>query len=163
MTILIIGKYSMLKLFISLWLFISTLAFANSNNDNGLFTIKLYFEPNKKFNVLSYCVTIPKNSYYSLYLGSDLPTWKVVKQSNTLKGDFHPVELVNIRVHGNSTGAVLLKISDEVHSRIVWRGKINYSNFSHQFNIDTQRNNLYYNTKITTDREPQTVWVEMGI
>jgi hypothetical protein len=150
----------MLKLILSFFLFISTLSYADSNPDHLLFTIKLYFEPKNHMTNLSYHITLPVNDYYSSYLGSDLPSWRVVKK-NKLQGNFKPVELVNIRIHGNQPGLVSVTITDVDHSRIIWQGRLTYNIPTHKILVVTKFDNTkYYETKITTDREPKTVWVE---
>lgn len=151
----------MLKKLVLLFIFLSTFSYSDANNDKLLFTIKLYFEPNNLTSTLSYNITLPKNNYYAYYLGSDLPTWKIIK-NHTAQGSFKPVELVNIRVLGHQPSTVSLTLNDADHARVIWQGDLTYSAITHKISVMKKTNSPRdYETKITTNREPQTVWVEV--
>jgi hypothetical protein len=165
---------SILKLIVVLTFLLAKISFANTAHDTKtLLTIKLYSEPKDRDKRLSYHISLPKDEYYSYYLGSDLPTWHFVN-STVIKGEFHSVELVNIRIHPNQYGLgkkkviackkAHLTINDPENARVIWQGKLNYGCANHKITAVTKIDNQkYYDTKVKIDNHENTVWVETGV
>lgn len=146
--------------------------FSNSvlaNNDlarEPLYTIKLYFEPDVNKKTLRYQVILPRGIFYSYYLGSDLPTWRVVKK-NVITNQFHPGDLVNVRIHADATnhaqkvGPVSLNVTDVSSNHIIWQGKIYYDVTHEKISvIPTVFNQKEFTTHLKIERSTHTLWVE---
>lgn len=151
-------------------LFLSTLVFANSDkNDNTVLTIKLYAESLKRVKHFSYRIMLPKEEYYSFYLGSDLPSFRVVHK-NIIQGRFRSAELVNIRVHSRNSQQSIksesekkasISIFNSENSRLIWQGSFDYGRKKHTVTVQAKENNHKdYNVVLRVEQD-NTVWIEI--
>lgn len=159
------------NLFLLLILLFSCPTFAGSDSHiNTLLAIKICAEPKDKPQTYTYRIALPPDTFYSHYLGSDLPRWRFAT-GRVVTGKFHPVELVNIRIHpmqfkhkNNKQadhGRVYVSIIDVENSRTIWQGELLYSKtksvITSVIKIDNQK---YYETKLNANREENTIWIE---
>lgn len=131
-----------------------------------ILTIRFYSEPKDRDLSLSYQVTLPKDEYYSYYLGSDLPVWKF-SNNQIAQGQFRSIELVNLRVHSkqnkpsDACKTVHLTLNDDEQARIIWKGKIIYGCPNKTISVvaDTE-NQKYYLSDIKIDNTEKNVFFE---
>lgn len=161
------------QLFLLFFVLLPITAFGKVDMDSNtktLLHIKMYFEPNKDKKKLLYKLILPKNEYYSYYLGSDLPTWQFVNK-NIIQGEFYPVELVNIRIHSRDdkfeinkkagNNKVYLTLKDAQSSRIIWEGELRYANKNNIITAVTKIDDQeHYDTKLKFENAEKTVWLE---
>lgn len=148
-------------------LFLPTSIFANTAaDDKALLTIKLYLEPKDKVKKFSYMLNLPKDEYYSYYVGSDIPNWHVEKD-RVIRGEFRSAELVNIRIHSKLNKATEckkapMKIADPESARIIWKGKLVYGCADNKITTLAEIDNKkYFTTHLAVDNKDKTVQVEI--
>jgi hypothetical protein len=160
------SKNGLVAVLLMLWCS-SSIAFAKTGADTKtLLTVKLYSEPHNKDMKLSYILTLPRNHYYSLYQGSDLPAWRYV-EDRIAQGEFHSVSLVTIRIHPDRAENKLahknnarLTVIDPENARVVWQGELQYD-VKHAVKVKADINNQkYYDTVLRVDQASDTVWLE---
>jgi len=145
---------------------LSMSTFAEPAPEKTLLTVTLYAEPRDEVQHFAYTLKLPPDEYYSIYHGSDLPTWHFEKK-NIATGKFRSVELINIRIHPTlakktANSQADLTITDSKYARIIWQGQLTYGvkkpgQFTKKF-----ANEKYYETQIKYDSKINAIKIEIN-
>ncbi len=140
--------------------------FAQPAPTKTLLTVTFYAEPRDQVQQLSYTLKLPADEYYSIYHGSDLPTWHFEKK-NIATGKFRSVELINIRIHPtlakkSANGPAYLTLTDSKHARIIWQGQLDYADKNQVKFVSKFVNEKFYDTQVNYDKKINTIKFEIN-